>query len=129
MLVFAEHFSSINNQDKDIIEKLGEIITHGMTDLEQMESLMVHNYFNSRVTNLFDHLEVKSDENELFESIRGLCRAFFQYDKLTIMLIDSDKKSAKIKLVDGFHDDADEGQSFEMNNTPVSYTHLRAHET
>ena len=117
MLVFADHFSSINNQDKDIIEKLGEIITHGMTDLEQMESLMVDNYFNSRVTNLFDQLEVKSDENELFESIRGLCRAFFQYDKLTIMLVDSDKKSANIKLVDGLHDDADKGQSFEMNNT------------
>ncbi len=117
MLVFTDHFSSMNDQDKDIIEKLGEIITHGMTDLEQMESLMVDNYFNSRVTNLFDQLEVKSDESELFESIRGLCRAFFQYDKLTIMMLDSDKTSAKIKLVDGLHEDADEGQSFNLSNT------------
>ena len=117
MLVFTDHFSSINDQDIDIIDKLGEIITHGMTDLEQMESLMVDNYFNSRVTNLFDQLEVKSDQSELFESIRGLCRAFFQYDKLTITMVDSDQSTAKIKLVDGLHDDADEGQSFNMINT------------
>jgi len=117
MLVFTDHFSSINDQDIDIIEKLGEIITHGMSDLEQMESLMVDNYFNSRVTNLFDQLEVKSDQSELFESIRGLCRAFFQYDKLTITMVDSDQSTAKIKLVDGLHDDADEGQSFNMINT------------
>ena len=117
MLVFTDHFSSINDQDIDIIEKLGEIITYGMSDLEQMESLMVDNYFNSRVTNLFDQLEVKSDQSELFESIRGLCRAFFQYDKLTITTVDSDQSTAKIKLVDGLHDDADEGQSFNMINT------------
>ena len=117
MLVFTDHFSSINDQDIDIIEKLGEIITYGMSDLEQMESLMVDNYFNSRVTNLFDQLEVKSDQSELFESIRGLCRAFFQYDKLTITMVDSDQSTAKIKLVDGLHDDADEGQSFNMINT------------
>ena len=117
MLVFTDHFSSINDQDIDIIEKIGEIITHGMSDLEQMESLMVDNYFNSRVTNLFDQLEVKSDQSELFESIRGLCRAFFQYDKLTIAMVDSDQSTAKIKLVDGLHDDADEGQSFNMINT------------
>ncbi|MDD9880368.1 MAG: diguanylate cyclase [Candidatus Marinimicrobia bacterium] len=117
MLVFTDHFSSINDQDIHIIEKLGEIITHGMTDLEQMESLMVDNYFNSRVTNLFDQLEVKSDQSELFESIRGLCRAFFQYDKLTITMVESDQSTAKIKLVDGLHDDADEGQSFNMINT------------
>ena len=117
MLVFTDHFSSINDQDIDIIEKLGEIITYGMSDLEQMESLMVDNYFNSRVTNLFDQLEVKSDQSELFESIRGLCRAFFQYDKLTITMVNSDQSTAKIKLVDGLHDDVDEGQSFNMINT------------
>tara|TARA_B100000929_G_scaffold4932_2_gene4115 strand:- start:886 stop:2583 length:1698 start_codon:yes stop_codon:yes gene_type:complete len=117
ILVYTDHFSSINEQDQHVIEKLGEIITHGMTDLEQMESIMVDNYFNSRVTNLFEQLEVKSDEAELFESIRGICRAFFQYDKLTIILSDADKKNGNIKLVDGLHDDADEGQDFELQNS------------
>ena len=117
LLVFMTHFSSIQDRDQEVIEKLSQFITHGMEDLEQMESLMVNNYFNSRIANLFDQLEVKSDESELFQSIRGLCRAFFQYDKLTIVLTTEDKKKGMIKLVDGLHDDIDEGEEFLIQNT------------
>ena len=117
LLVFMTHFSSIQDRDQEVIEKLSQFITHGMEDLEQMESLMVDNYFNSRIANLFDQLEVKSDESELFQSIRGLCRAFFQYDKLTIVLTTEDKKKGMIKLVDGLHDDIDEGEEFLIQNT------------
>lgn len=117
LLVYMDHFSSIQNRDQDIIEKLSEFISHGMEDLEQMESLMVDNYFNTRIANLFDQLEVKSDESELFQSIRGLCRAFFQYDKLTIVLSAEDKNKGMIKLVDGLHDDIDEGEEFHIHNT------------
>lgn len=117
LLVYMDHFSSIQNRDQDIIEKLSQFISHGMEDLEQMESLMVDNYFNTRIANLFDQLEVKSDESELFQSIRGLCRAFFQYDKLTIVFSAGDKNKGMIKLVDGLHDDIDEGEEFHIQNT------------
>ena len=117
LLVYMDHFSSIQNRDQDIIEKLSQFISHGMEDLEEMESLMVDNYFNTRIANLFDQLEVKSDESELFQSIRGLCRAFFQYDKLTIVLSAGDKNKGMIKLVDGLHDDIDEGEEFHIQNT------------
>jgi len=116
MVVFSDHFSSINNNDKNIIEKLVDVITERVSDLEELDSLLVDNYFSARVNNLFDKLEVKSDESELFESIRGICRSFFEYDKLTVILSDN-KKDAKIQLVDGIHDDADQGQEFIMNNT------------
>ena len=117
LLVYMDHFSSIQNRDQDIIEKLSQFVSHGMEDLEQMESLMVDNYFNTRIANLFDQLEVKSDESELFQSIRVLCRAFFQYDKLTIVLSAEDKNKGIIKLVDGLHDDIDEGEEFHIQNT------------
>ena len=117
LLVYMDHFSSIQNQDQDIIEKLSQFVSHGMEDLEKMESLMVDNYFNTRIANLFDQLEVKSDESELFQSIRVLCRAFFQYDKLTIVLSAEDKNKGTIKLVDGLHDDIDEGEEFHIQNT------------
>jgi len=117
LLVYMDHFSSIQNRDQDIIEKLSQFVSHGMEDLEQMESLMVDNYFNTRIANLFDQLEVKSDESELFQSIRVLCRAFFQYDKLTIVLSGEDKNKGIIKLVDGLHDDIDEGEEFHIQNT------------
>ncbi|MBN4080963.1 GGDEF domain-containing protein [Caldithrix abyssi] len=117
LLVYADHFSTIHDRDQDIIQKLSQFITYGMEDLEWMETLMVDNYFNSRVANLFDQLEVNSDEAELFESIRGLCRSFFQYDKLTIVLAKEDKKKAVIKLVDGLHYDADEGEEYYIQNS------------
>ena len=117
LLVYMDHFSSIQNRDQDIIEKLSQFVSHGMEDLEQMESLMVDNYFNTRIANLFDQLEVKSDESELFQSVRVLCRAFFQYDKLTIVLSAEDKNKGIIKLVDGLHDDIDEGEEFLIQNT------------
>ena len=117
LLVYMDHFSSIQNRDQDIIEKLSQFVSHGMEDLEQMESLMVDNYFNTRIANLFDQLEVKSDESELFQSVRVLCRAFFQYDKLTIVLSAEDKNKGMIKLVDGLHDDIDEGEEFHIQNT------------
>ena len=116
LLAFSDHFSSINDNDKNIIEKFVDIIIKGMTDLEELDSLLANNYFSARINNLFDRLEVKSDQSELFESIRGICRAFFQYDKLTVILSDSEK-NAKIKLVDGIREDADEGQEFSMDNS------------
>ncbi|MBT5097480.1 MAG: GGDEF domain-containing protein [Candidatus Marinimicrobia bacterium] len=116
LLVFSNHFSSINDNDKSIIEKLVGVITKGMTDLEELDLLLADNYFSARINNLFDQLEVKSDQSELFESIRGICRAFFQYDKLTLILSDNGK-NAKIKLVDGIREDADEGQDFNLDNS------------
>ncbi len=116
MLVFSNHFSSIKDNDKNIIEKLVDVITKGMNDLEELDLLLADNYFSSRINNLFDQLEVKSDQSELFESIRGICRAFFQYDKLTVILSDNEI-NAKIKLVDGLREDADEGQEFDMKNS------------
>ena len=116
MLVFSNHFSSINDNDKNIIKKLVDVIIKGMNDLEELDKLLADNYFSSRINNLFDQLEVKSDQSELFESIRGICRAFFQYDKLTVILSDNEK-NAKIKLVDGLHEDADEGLEFSVENS------------
>jgi diguanylate cyclase (GGDEF)-like protein len=116
LIVFSDHFSSINDNDKSIIEKLVGVITKGMTDLEELDLLLADNYFSARVNNLFDQLEVKSDQSELFESIRGICRAFFQYDKLTLILSDNGK-DAKINLVDGIREDADEGQAFNLDNS------------
>ena len=117
LLVYADHFSSINDRDQNILDTLSQFITHGMEDLERMELLMVDNYFNARIANLFDRLEVKSDESELFESIRGLCRAFFQYDKLTIVFSNEEKHKAAIKLVDGLHEYPGEGEEFDIQNS------------
>ena len=117
LMVYMDHFSSILDRDQEIIERLSQFITNGMEDLEHMEALIIDNQFNLRLANLFDQLEVKSDESKLFESTRSVCRSFFQYDKLTIVLSSEDKEKGVIKLVDGLLDDADVGEEYKIQNS------------
>ncbi len=106
LIVLVEHFSSIQERDSLILTEMTNFISRGMEDLENLEQLRVESYFQARITNLFDSLEVRSDISELAESIQGLCRAFFQYDKLTIALKENHGPKAKIILVDGMQEDA-----------------------
>ncbi len=117
LLVYSDHFSKVKDRDLNILGKLSQFVSLGMTELDKMERLMVNNYFQSRVANLFDRLEIKSDETELLESIKSLCRAFFQYDKLTISFALPGYEKAVIKLVDGMHEDAEAGLEFPFDNT------------
>lgn len=117
ILVLADHFSNIQEKDKDILSSLTKFISMGMGDLEILENLRMDNYFQSRITNLFDSLEEKSNEMGLFESMRGLCRTFFKYDKLTISLIDESRETARVKLVDGMQEDTPKDAIFTLNKS------------
>ncbi|MEE8334944.1 MAG: GAF domain-containing protein, partial [Candidatus Neomarinimicrobiota bacterium] len=52
ILVLADHFSNIQEKDKDILSSLTNFISFGMEDLEILENLRLDNYFQSRLTNL-----------------------------------------------------------------------------
>jgi len=117
ILVFTDHFSSINNQDQDIIEKVVNTITSGMNDLEEIENLMINKNFNSKVSKLLEKLDLKSDSTELIDSIRSICRTFFKYDKLTIVFLNEDKVSAKVVSMDGFDEDVNENENFDIQNS------------
>ena len=117
ILVFAEHFSLIKAQDQNVIEKAIGIITSGMDDLKEIENLMINNNFNTKVGKVIEELDLKSDSSELIDSLRGICRSFFKYDKLTIVFLNDSNESASIALVDGFKEDIDENQDFEIQNT------------
>ena len=117
ILVFSDHFSSINNHDQNVIEKVVDTITSGMNDLEEIENLMINKNFNSKISKLLEQLDLQSDSTEFINSIRGICRSFFKYDKLTIVFLNEDKESAKIVSVDGFNEDANESQDFDIQNS------------
>ena len=117
VLVFTDHFSSINNQDKNVIEKVVDTITSGMNDLEEIESLMINKNFNSKVSKLLENLDLKSDSTEFIDSIRGICRTFFKYDKLTIVFLNEGKESAKVVSVDGFDEDVKQDEDFDIQNS------------
>ena len=117
ILVFTDHFSSIKNQDQNVIEKIVNTITSGMNDLEEIENLMIDKNFNSKVSKLLEKLDLKSDSTEFIDSIRGICRSFFKYDKLTIVFLNEDKKSAKVVSMDGFDEDVNENENFNIQNS------------
>jgi len=117
ILMEIDHFSKIQNRDRDILNSLGGIFTLGMVKIEEIEKLLTDSYYNARIANLFEIIDISSDENKVFDMVKGLCRTFFSYDKLTISMLDSTPNQAKIKLVDGLKDDIDAGEIFSIQST------------
>ena len=117
VLVFVQHFSKINPNDQLVIEKIVHTLTTGMEELEEIEKLIISNKFKSKLAKLNEQLDIKSDDKEFIHSVNGICRSFFQYDKLTISFSNKDNSTADIILVDGFKDDINEGNNFEIKNT------------
>ena len=117
VLVFVDHFSKISPNDQLVVEKVIHTFTKGMEELEEIEKLIISNKFNSKLVKLIEQLDITSDDGEFIHSINGICRSFFQYDKLTIAFSNKDNSSADIFLVDGFKEDIDKGDNFEIKNT------------
>ena len=88
-----------------------------MNDLEEIENLMINKNFNSKISKLLEKLDLKSDSTEFINSIRGICRTFFKYDKLTIVFLNEDKESAKVVSMDGFDEDVNENENFNIQNS------------
>ena len=117
LILLADHFKTVNERDKGILTYLGKYISTGINRLQRIERLVTEKDYHLRIANLFNTFGVKSDQNELFEKIRDLCRSFFRYDKLTIALSTGNGSQAVVKIVDGFKEDSDVDDIIEIENT------------
>ena len=117
LILMADHFKTVNERDKGILTYLGKYISIGISRLQRIERLITDRDYHLRIANLFNRFGVKSDQNELFEKIRDLCRSFFRYDKLTITLSADNASQAIVKMVDGFKEDSNVDDIFEIENT------------
>ena len=117
LILLADHFKTVNERDKGILTYLGKYISTGINRLQRIERLVTEKDYHLRIANLFNTFGVKSDQNELFEKIRDLCRSFFRYDKLTITLSTGNGSQAVVKIVDGFKEDSDVDDIIEIENT------------
>jgi len=117
LILLADHFKTVNERDKGILTYLGKYISIGISRLQRIERLITDKDYHLRIANLFNTFGVKSDQNELFEKIRDLCRSFFRYDKLTITLSADNASKAAVKMVDGFKEDSNVDDIFEIENT------------
>ena len=107
ILVMTDHFSSIREQDKDLLTSLSRFVSMSMVKLDNIEKLSIDNYFHYQIANLLNTMDIQSEVRGLYEKVRDLCRSLFSYDKLTISRLNSDNSHFKVVLEDGYSGDVD----------------------
>ncbi len=117
IIATIDHFSKIQDRDRDLLKNMGNFFSMGMSKIEKIEQLLSDNFYHSRIASLFDVLEITSNETDLFENVQRMCRSFFDYDKLTIATVDPFENKLIIRMVDGFTADFESEQSIDPKGT------------
>ncbi len=117
VIASIDHFSKIQDRDRDLLKNMGDFFSLGMSKIEKIEQLLSDNFYHSRIASLFDVLEITSNEKDLFENVVRMCRSFFDYDKLTIATVDPFENKLLIRVVDGFKEDIAEGRRISPEGT------------
>lgn len=112
-----EHFSEISDNDKAVLETLGDFISFGLENLESLEKNILKDENKSRILEMLSDLDFKSDETQIMDHFKNLIRTFYQYDRLTISLKNEVGINSTIKLVDGIKDDYLVGVEFPTNGS------------
>ena len=125
ILTYFNHFKNLRDEDIKIFKKLGEFITFNIENLDSLEHWRSQELSKNLILDILSNLNVKSDEQNIFNQFKYFFRTSFQYDRLTISLRKETKNRRKIdksinsiiKLTDGIKDDFVEGSEFPNNGT------------
>ena len=117
IVVKSEHFSDINAKDQLLIKHLSEIISLSMKDLDILEKTISQGKDQSQIFDLLTQINLSHSESEILNKFRNIIHYFFNYDCLTISMLDSEGKKAKVKLVDGIKKNLPESNEFNINGT------------
>lgn len=117
LLIFSQHFSTIENRDREIFSNLTDLFSRGLDNLEQIESLTLDSYYLERISGLVGSVDIRNIEESLFQTIQNLCRSMFAYDKLTLSLREVNADEAEVKIVDGMQEDITIGAEFNIHTT------------
>ncbi|MDP6727050.1 MAG: sensor domain-containing diguanylate cyclase [Candidatus Marinimicrobia bacterium] len=128
ILVQTDHFSTIQERDRNLLTSLGRFVSLSMVKLDNIEKLSQDNYFHYQIANLLNSMDIQSEVNGLYEKVRDLCRTFFNYDKLTISVKQLDGEHYKVVLEDGYSGDVDPEKIYSIKRS-IHGRGFRAHET
>lgn len=112
-----EHFSEITDNNKAVLETLGDFISFGIESLESLEKNILKDENKSRILEMISDLNFKSDESQIMNHFKNLIRTFFQYSRLTISLKNEVGINSTIKVVDGIKDAYLVGAEFPTNGS------------
>lgn len=128
ILVQTDHFSTIQERDRDLLTSLSRFVSLGMVKLDNIEKLSLDNYFHYQIANLLNSMDIQSEVRGLYEKVRDLCRSFFHYDKLTISAVQTDGVHYKVVIEDGYTGDVDPEKIYSIANS-IHGRGLRSEET
>ena len=71
----------------------------------------------SQIFDLLTQINLSHSESEILNKFRNIIHYFFNYDCLTISMINNSGKKANVKLVDGIKKNLPESNEFNINGT------------
>ena len=125
IVVKSEHFSDINAKDQLLIKHLSEIISLSIKDLDILEKTINQGKDQSQIFDLLTQINLSHSESEILNKFRNIIHYFFNYDCLTISMLDSEGKKAKLKLVDGIKKNLPKSNDFNINGTINGLPYIR----
>ena len=117
IVVRSEHFSDINAKDQILIKHLSEIISLSIKELDILEKTINQGKDQSQIFDLLTQINLSHSESEILNKFRNIIHYFFNYDCLTISMLDISGKKANVKLVDGIKKNLPETNDFNINGT------------
>ena len=117
LAVHMKHFSDLNPNDQLLITHLAEIISLGVFDLDLLEKTINKIENQSRVFDLLTQIDIKHSESDILNKYRNIIHYFFNYDCLTISMLDENSNRANIKLIDGIKKYLPLDNHFNINGT------------
>ena len=125
IMVKSEHFSNINAKDQIIIKHLSEIISISIKDLDVLEKIINQGKNQSQIFDLLTQINLSHSQSEILNKFRNIIHYFFNYDCLTISMLNSEGKKANIKLVDGIKKNLPVSNDFNINGTINGLPYIR----
>ena len=117
IIVKSEHFSDISAKDQLLIKHLSEIISLSIKDLDILERTINQGKDQSQIFDLLTQINLSHSESEILNKFRNIIHYFFNYDCLTISMLDGSGKKATVKLVDGIKKNLPKSSEFNINGT------------
>ena len=117
IVVKSDHFSDINAKDQLLIKHLSEIISLSIKDLDILEKTITQGKDQSQIFDLLTQINLSHSESEILNKFRNIIHYFFNYDCLTISMLDDSGKKANVKLVDGIKKNLPISNDFNINGT------------
>ena len=124
LVVFIDHFSKINTKDKTIITTFVDILNEGISSIEEFESNISRQNNIDRIQSLYNNFDPESEISNFLDSVVGVSRSIFTYDKLTICFDTDNSDELEIAITDGFDEDALKDLRFDLRNNIIGLSYV-----